>query len=36
MEVLMSIVIGIIFTVSVYLFLSRSIIRVILGTLLLS
>lgn len=36
MEILMSIVIGIIFTVSVYLLLSRSIIRVILGTLLLS
>ncbi|MBP2078120.1 Na(+)/H(+) antiporter subunit C [Oceanobacillus polygoni] len=36
MEILMSIIIGIIFTVSVYLFLSRSIIRVVLGTLLLS
>lgn len=36
MEILMSIVIGIIFTVSVYLFLSRSIIRVVLGSLLLS
>ena len=36
MEVLMSIVIGIIFSVSVYLLLTRSILRVILGTLLLS
>lgn len=36
MEILMSVVIGIIFTVSIYLFLSRSIIRVVLGTLLLS
>src|SRR5690625_2695788 len=36
MEILMSIVIGIIFTVSVYLFLTKSILRVILGTLLLS
>lgn len=36
MEILMSIVIGIIFAVSVYLLLTRSILRVILGTLLLS
>ena len=36
MEVLMSVVIGIVFTVSVYLMLSRNIIRVILGTLTLS
>lgn len=36
MEILMSVVIGIIFAVSVYLLLSNSIIRVILGTLLIS
>ncbi len=36
MEILMSVVIGVIFAVSVYLFLSRSFIRVILGTLLIS
>ncbi|RLL47756.1 Na(+)/H(+) antiporter subunit C [Oceanobacillus piezotolerans] len=36
MEVLMSVVIGIIFSVSIYLFLSKSIIRVILGSLLIS
>lgn len=36
MEVLMSVVVGLVFTVSVYLMLSRNIIRVILGTLTLS
>lgn len=36
MEILMSVVIGIVFTVSVYLLLSRSLIRVIFGTLILS
>jgi len=36
MEILMSIMIGVIFSVSVYLFLSKSIIRVILGSVLLS
>jgi multicomponent Na+:H+ antiporter subunit C len=36
MELLMSVVVGIVFTVSVYLMLSRNIIRVILGTLTLS
>src|SRR5699024_787024 len=36
MEILMSIVIGIIFTVAVYLILSRRLLRVILGTLILS
>lgn len=36
MEVLMSVVVGIVFTVSVYLLLSRNIIRVVLGTLILS
>lgn len=36
MEILMAIIIGIIFTVSIYLLLSRSLIRVILGTLLSS
>src|SRR5699024_6251638 len=36
MEILMSIVIGIIFAVSVYLLLAGNILRVILGTLILS
>jgi multicomponent Na+:H+ antiporter subunit C len=36
MEILMSIMIGIVFTVSIYLFLSRSLLRVIFGSLLLS
>lgn len=36
MEILMSVIIGVIFMVSVYLLLSRSIFRVILGTLLIS
>ena len=36
MEILMSVMIGIIFTVSIYLFLSRSLLRVIFGSLLLS
>ena len=36
MEVLMSVVVGIVFSVSVYLLLSRNIIRVIFGTLTLS
>lgn len=36
MEILMSVVVGIVFTVSVYLLLSRNLIRVILGTLTLS
>jgi multicomponent Na+:H+ antiporter subunit C len=36
MELLMSIMIGIVFTVSIYLFLSKSLLRVIFGTLLLS
>ena len=36
MEVLMSVVVGIVFTVSVYLLLSRNIIRVIFGTLIMS
>lgn len=36
MEILMSVVIGVVFTVSVYLLLSRNLIRVILGTLTLS
>jgi len=36
MEILISVLIGIIFTVSVYLFLSRSLIRVVLATVILS
>lgn len=36
MEILMSIMIGIVFTVSIYLFLSKSLLRVVLATLLLS
>ena len=36
MEIIMSIVIGIVFAVSVYLLLSRNLIRVILGTLIIS
>lgn len=36
MEIVMSIVIGIVFAVSVYLLLSRNLIRVILGTLTIS
>lgn len=36
MEILMSIVIGIVFAVSVYLLLSKNLIRVILGTLTIS
>ena len=36
MEILMLIVVGILFSVSVYLLLSRRILRVILGTILLS
>lgn len=36
MEILMSVIIGVVFSVSIYLFLSRSIIRVIFGTLLIS
>ncbi|MHA6252847.1 Na(+)/H(+) antiporter subunit C [Oceanobacillus sp. CAU 1775] len=36
MEILMSVVIGIVFTVSVYLMMSRNLVRVILGTLTLS
>ena len=36
MEILMSVMIGIVFTVSIYLFLSRSLLRVIFGSLLLS
>lgn len=36
MEILMSIVIGIIFAVAVYLMMSRNLIRVILGTLIIS
>ncbi|WP_249871027.1 Na(+)/H(+) antiporter subunit C [Oceanobacillus saliphilus] len=36
MEILMSIMIGIVFTVSIYLFLSRSLLRVTLATLLMS
>ena len=36
MEIVMSIVIGIVFSVSVYLLLSRNLIRVILGTLTIS
>lgn len=36
MEILMSVMIGIVFTVSIYLFLSKSLLRVIFGTLLLS
>jgi len=36
MEILMSVVVGIIFSVAVYLILSRRLLRVILGTLILS
>ena len=36
MEILMSVMIGIIFTVSIYLFLSRSLVTCHFGTLLLS
>ncbi|SRR5690625_957088 len=36
MEIVMSIVIGIVFAVSVYLLLSRNLIRIILGTLTIS
>lgn len=36
MEILMSIVIGLLFSVAVYLMFSRNIIRVMVGTLLLS
>jgi multicomponent Na+:H+ antiporter subunit C len=36
MEILMSVVIGIIFAVSVYLLMSRNLIRVIIGTLVIS
>ncbi|MCD2138633.1 Na(+)/H(+) antiporter subunit C [Salinicoccus halitifaciens] len=36
MEILMSVVIGILFAVAVYLMFSRNIIRVLIGTLLLS
>ncbi|WP_020007819.1 Na(+)/H(+) antiporter subunit C [Salinicoccus albus] len=36
MEIAMSIVIGIVFSVAVYMLLSRNIIRVVLGTLILS
>lgn len=36
MEILMSVVIGILFTIGVYMILNRSMLRVILGTSLLS
>lgn len=36
MEILMAVIIGIIYTVSTYLLLSKSLLRVILGTLTLS
>lgn len=36
MEVLMSVVIGVLFTVSTYLMLTKSLLRIILGTALLS
>lgn len=36
MEILMSVVIGIIFAVAVYLMMSRNLIRVIIGTLVIS
>jgi|SRR5690625_908031 len=36
MEILISILIGVIFTVSIYLFLSRNILRVVLGSVILS
>jgi len=36
MEILMSVVIGIVFSVSVYLLLSRSLLRVVLATVVLS
>lgn len=36
MEILMSIVAGILFTVAVYLMLSRSLLRIIIGTGILS
>ena len=36
MEILMSVVIGIVFSVSIYLFLSRSLLRVVLATVVLS
>ena len=36
MEILMSVVIGIVFSVSIYLFLSRSLLRVVLATVILS
>lgn len=36
MEILMAIVIGVLFTTSVYLILSKSLIRIILGTVLIS
>ncbi|QKY69524.1 Na(+)/H(+) antiporter subunit C [Lentibacillus sp. CBA3610] len=36
MEILISVMIGVLFTVSTYLLLSRSLLRVVFGTLLLS
>ena len=36
MEVLIAIIVGVIFTIAVYLMLSRNIIRVVLGAILLS
>lgn len=36
MEILMSVVIGIVFAVSIYLFMSKSLLRVVLATVILS
>lgn len=36
MEILMSVVIGIVFAVSIYLFMSRNLLRVVLATVILS